>query len=186
MRVLNAAQMREADRRTIEDVGIPSIVLMENAGRQVVGAIEATFDDLRRMRVAVLCGRGNNGGDGFVVARMLAERGVSVSVYLLGQRRATSRATRGSISTSCSGSASTSSRSPTRPRGNCTAPTSLGADLIVDALFGTGLRGPLTGLAETIVADVNAVAPAGRVDRPAERAARPTPPRFPARRSTPR
>ena len=54
MRLLNAAQMREADRQTIEDVGIASIVLMENAGRQVVGAIESTFDDLDRMRVAVL------------------------------------------------------------------------------------------------------------------------------------
>ena len=56
MRLLNAAQMREADRQTIEDVGIASIVLMENAGRQVVGAIESTFDDLDRMRVAVLAG----------------------------------------------------------------------------------------------------------------------------------
>src|SRR6185295_12772506 len=84
MRVLNSKQMREADRRTIEDVGIPSIVLMENAGRQVVAAIESAFDELASMRVAVLCGRGNNGGDGFVVARTLAERNVDVGVYLVG------------------------------------------------------------------------------------------------------
>src|SRR5579864_4154974 len=62
MRILNSAQMREADRRTIEDVGIPSLVLMENAGRQVVAAIEAVHGDLLERRVAVLCGRGNNGG----------------------------------------------------------------------------------------------------------------------------
>src|SRR6185295_11515145 len=85
MRVLNSAQMREADRRTIEDVGIPSLVLMENAGRQVVAAMEAIYDDLADRRVGVLCGRGNNGGDGFVVARTLIQRNVDVAVFLIGR-----------------------------------------------------------------------------------------------------
>ncbi len=85
MRVLNAAQMREADRRTIGDIGIPSLVLMENAGRQAVAAMEAMYGDLPERQVAVLCGRGNNGGDGFVVARTLAQRGVDVSVFLMGR-----------------------------------------------------------------------------------------------------
>src|ERR1700746_3236639 len=85
MRVLNSAQMREADRRTIEDIGIPSLVLMENAGRQVVAAIEAIHGELLEKDGAVLCGRGNNGGDGFVVARTLMQRGVSVAVFLLGR-----------------------------------------------------------------------------------------------------
>src|SRR5437763_7237430 len=84
MRVLTAAQMREADRRTIEDIGIPSLVLMENAGRQVVAAVEAIHADILEREVAVLCGRGNNGGDGFVVARTLAQRGVDVAVFLIG------------------------------------------------------------------------------------------------------
>ena len=57
VRVLNAAQMRDADRQTIEEIGIPSLVLMENAGRQVVAAIEAAYDDLADKRVAVLCGQ---------------------------------------------------------------------------------------------------------------------------------
>src|SRR5262249_37943534 len=85
MRVLNTAQMREADRRTIEEIGIPSRVLMENAGRQAVAAIEAMYSDLNERQVAVLCGRGNNGGDGFVVARTLLQRGVDVSVFLIGR-----------------------------------------------------------------------------------------------------
>ena len=84
MRVLNAAQMREADRRAVEDIGIPSLVLMENAGRQVVAAMEAIYSDLLERQVAVLCGRGNNGGDGFVVARTLVQRGMDVAVFLLG------------------------------------------------------------------------------------------------------
>ena len=91
MRILNAAQMREADRRTIEEIGIPSSVLMENAGRQVVAAIEATYEALLDGRVAVLCGRGNNGGDGFVVARTLMQRGVDVSVFVIGSRGRHSR-----------------------------------------------------------------------------------------------
>src|SRR4029077_12355874 len=85
MRVLNSAQMREADRRATSDIGIPSLVLMENAGRQAVAAIEAMYSDIHERKVAVLCGRGNNGGDGFVIARTLAQRGVDVSVFLIGQ-----------------------------------------------------------------------------------------------------
>src|SRR4051795_10487531 len=84
MRVLNTQQMREADRQTIDEVGIPSVVLMENAGRQAVAAMEAAFEDLASSKVGVLCGRGNNGGDGFVVARTLAQRGIEVSVFVLG------------------------------------------------------------------------------------------------------
>src|SRR3972149_761305 len=86
MRVLTSTQMREADRRTIEEIGIPSLVLMENAGRQVVAAIDALHADALEARVAVLCGRGSNGGDGFVVAPTLRQRPVDGSGVLLGRR----------------------------------------------------------------------------------------------------
>src|SRR5215207_6570390 len=85
MRILTANQMREADRRTIEEIGIPSLVLMENAGRQVVAAMESFFSDLAERSVAIIAGKGNNGGDGFVVARTLHQRGVDLSVFLVGQ-----------------------------------------------------------------------------------------------------
>src|SRR6187200_156402 len=88
MRVLNAAQMRDADRLTIDEIGIPSMVLMENAGRQVVAALEAAYDDLSDRVVAVLCGTGNNGGDGFVVARTLHQRAVDVAVFIIGSMTA--------------------------------------------------------------------------------------------------
>src|SRR5258708_20327097 len=57
---------------------------MENAGRQAVAAMEAAFEDLATSKVGVLCGRGSNGGDGFVVARTLAQRGIEAMVFLLG------------------------------------------------------------------------------------------------------
>ncbi|HKY21496.1 MAG TPA: NAD(P)H-hydrate dehydratase [Vicinamibacterales bacterium] len=155
MRVLNAAQMRDADRQTVDDIGIPSMVLMENAGRQVVAALEAAHDDLADKYVAVLCGPGNNGGDGFVVARTLHQRGVEVSVFVIG------------TITSIKGDA----------RLNVEILGRLGltvveiadeqawdlhfseisqCDLIVDAIFGTGLKSPLAGMMETVAADVNA------------------------------
>lgn len=155
MRILNSAQMRDADRRAIEEIGIASIVLMENAGRQVVAAMEATFPDLGGRSVAVLCGRGNNGGDGFVVARTLAHRGIDVSVFLVGttdQVRGDARRNLdvlgrlGLAVVEIADAAAWELQSPEIRR----------ADLLVDALFGTGLRTPLAGLYETIVADINA------------------------------
>src|SRR5436190_6652999 len=155
MRILNAAQMREADRFTIEDIGIPSLVLMENAGRQVVAAMEAAYESRLGGRVAVLCGRGNNGGDGFVVARTLMQRGIDASVFVVGPI------------TEVRGDAKTNLEILGRlgitvveindeqswelhfsEIAQCT--------LIVDAIFGTGLKSALGGMMETIVADVNA------------------------------
>ena len=155
MRSLNAAQMREADRYTIEDVGIPSLVLMENAGRQVVAALEAAYEARLEGRVAVLCGRGNNGGDGFVVARTLMQRGVDVAVFLIGSVgdvRGDARinldilgrlgATVVEIGDEQTWELHFSEIS------QCT--------LIVDAIFGTGLQSALAGMMETLVADINA------------------------------
>src|SRR5688572_23612261 len=154
MRVLNSAQMREADRRTIEEIGIPSLVLMENAGRQVVAAIEAMHGDLLESQVAVLCGRGNNGGDGFVVARTLVQRGVSVSVFLIGRvadvrgDARTNLEILGRLGLSVVEIADSEAwELHFSEVCDCT--------LIVDAIFGTGLNAPLSGLMETVVADVN-------------------------------
>ena len=82
IKVLTASQMRELDRVTTERVGVPGMVLMENAGRNVVRALAERFV-LERERVAILCGKGNNGGDGFAVARHLSMRGHSPRVALL-------------------------------------------------------------------------------------------------------
>ena len=154
MRVLNTQQMHEADRQTIDEIGLPSIVLMENAGRQAVAAMEAAFDDLATSTVAVLCGRGNNGGDGFVVARTLAQRGIEATVFLLGSVADV----RGDARTNLEilGRVGLTVVEVTNSQEWELHFTEISeCDLIVDAIVGTGFRGPLTGLLETVVADVN-------------------------------
>ena len=154
MRVLNSEQMREADRRTIEDIGIPSIVLMENAGRQAVAAMEAAFDNLSSSRVGVLCGRGNNGGDGFVVARTLLQRGVDAAVFLLGSVSEVRGDAR--INLEVLGRVGLTVVEITTAQDWELHFTQVAeCDVLVDAILGTGLHGPLTGLLETVVADVN-------------------------------
>jgi NAD(P)H-hydrate epimerase len=166
MRVLNTGQMREADRRTIEDIGIPSIVLMENAGRQAVAAMEAAFDELGTMRVGVMCGRGNNGGDGFVVARTLIQRGVDTSVFLLGSVSEV----RGDARTNLEvlGRIGLTVVEITNAQEWELHSSELAeCDLMVDAILGTGFRGRLTGFLETVIADLNGLGvPVVAIDLP--------------------
>src|ERR1700681_2290482 len=75
MKVLTAEQMREVDRLTIED-GVPSIALMENAAHRVVEEMVREFDPIDRQSIVILCGKGNNGGDGLALARLLHEYNV--------------------------------------------------------------------------------------------------------------
>src|SRR6478736_6356905 len=166
MRVLNTAQMREADRRTIEDIGIPSLVLMENAGRQAVAAMEAMYGDLLERQVAVLCGRGNNGGDGFVVARTLMQRGVDVSVFLIGRVAEVRGDAR--VNLEILGRLGLTVVEIADSQAWELHSSEIGdSSLIVDAIFGTGLNAPVSGLMETVVADGNATAvPVVSIDLP--------------------
>ncbi len=166
MRILTSAQMREADRRTIEDIGIASLVLMENAGRQVVGAIESSFENVSGMRVAILCGPGNNGGDGFVVARTMAQRGIDVGVYLVGETAHVKGDARINLSVLRTlGQDVVEIADATAWELHST--DVLGSDLVVDAIFGTGFHGPISGVVETIIADLNSSArPVVAVDLP--------------------
>ena len=147
--------MREADRRTIDDIGIPSLVLMENAGRQAVAAMEAMYADLMDRQVAVLCGRGNNGGDGFVVARTLVQRDVDVTVFLLGRVQEVRGDARANLEilgrlgiTVIEVADGQAWELHFSEFSDC--------NLIVDAIFGTGLNAPVSGLIESVIADVNA------------------------------
>ncbi len=145
MRVVTSAQMRELDRRTIEEIGIPGAVLMENAGRGAASVLLASFAGLREGPVAVVCGQGNNGGDGFVVARVLAQRGIAAKVFILapperltGDARLYFDVLR-KMEVPVESLAETGVTARVRRQWR-------EASCIVDALFGTGLARPVSGL----------------------------------------
>lgn len=166
MRVLTPAQMRDAERRTIADHGVGSLDLMERAGAAVVAAIEAHVT-ARPGTAAVLCGRGNNGGDGWVVARLLRERAWDVVGVVFGEAGEV-------VGDACTNldRARAAGVPVVQVRGGgdwdrC-RPRVVAADLVVDALFGTGLSRPLAGLPAAATDDLNAAvrAPVVAVDVP--------------------
>lgn len=144
--LLTVAEMAEADRLTIA-AGTPGLLLMENAGRGVADVLSAVAPGTR---VTVLCGPGNNGGDGFVAARLLEERGHAVTVLLLGALEAlkgdAAEAARGYVR-----------GEPARVRAmNASALNA--PDVVIDAMFGAGLSRPLTGVAAAVVHVLNSAA----------------------------
>ncbi|MCD4718863.1 MAG: NAD(P)H-hydrate dehydratase [Desulfobacula sp.] len=86
MFLVTANQIQDMDKQTIESFGIPGLVLMENAGRGAVDFLLKKFKDIETKRIAVIAGRGNNGGDGFVIARYLMEKGMVVNTFLLSSK----------------------------------------------------------------------------------------------------
>jgi len=159
VKILTAAQMREVDRRTTAERGVPSLELMENAGCRVFEFLVERFSPLAGHRVAVLCGKGNNGGDGLVVARQLLTPGrpERLTVVLVGDPAA------------LQGDAAANYRMFIGAGGEARVVESdddwtaareaiQESTLIVDALLGTGLHGSAEGLYRRVIQDVNAVA----------------------------
>lgn len=146
LELLTPAEMVEADRRTIAG-GTPGIALMERAGRAVADRVAARHP--LGTRIFVACGPGNNGGDGFIAARILRERGYAVRLALLGSRQA------------LSGDAAEAARQWSGEIEPMKADAVRDAGVVVDALFGAGLSRPLTGLARQAVEAVARAADAG-------------------------
>ncbi|MBV9827591.1 MAG: NAD(P)H-hydrate dehydratase [Alphaproteobacteria bacterium] len=134
--LLSPTEMGEADRLTVAG-GTPGIELMENAGRAVADAVSRRWT---KRPVAVLCGPGNNGGDGFIAARILAERGWLVRLALLGVR------------TGLKGDAAIAADRWDGPVEALALSSIKGAGLVIDALFGAGLARPLDGTAHEVIA----------------------------------
>ena len=146
MKILTASQMQRIDRLTTERYGVPSLTLMENAGRGVVEFLEEHFAPLEQQRIAILCGRGNNGGDGLVVARLLRDQGLKPRVLLFADPQESARG-RGR-QPRAAGDFRECRRSWKRRKFGATPRPSLqGTTLVVDALLGTGLTKPLGGFA---------------------------------------
>ena len=156
MKVVTAKEMQELDRRAEAEYGVSSLIMMENAGAAAVREMERYFPRLHRSRVGVVCGKGNNGGDGLVVARHLANRGAHVQVLLLAKKD------------EVKGDAGVNLGIAERagiPLAEVTTARELqkhrealaSADMIVDAILGTGLEGPARGIAADAIHLLNSL-----------------------------
>lgn len=158
MIIVTTEQMQQMDKNTIETFGIPGRVLMENAGR---GALEMLSDhfDLEGVRVAVVAGRGNNGGDGFVMGRYLMEMGVSVSFFLLSTRDRIQGDARANmdlvLDLLAEHSLSQFIEIPDQEALEAAAEILLDHDLFVDAIFGTGLNSDVRGIYRDVIERIN-------------------------------
>lgn len=161
MKIVTAAEMREIDRRTTEEFGIPSLTLMENAGSAVAEFCLLEYPDAKT--IGVICGKGNNGGDGFVAARKLHEAGKTVRVLLL----ADPSEVKGDA-------AEMLKRLPVQPvvakdeeeLGSDDAQQAFNSDLLVDAILGTGFKPPLSDLYRAAIREMNRRYPIVAVDVP--------------------
>ena len=154
MKVLTAAEMREVDRHTIER-GIPGIVLMENAAHRVVEFLAERFAPLSSQRIVVLCGKGNNGGDGMAVARQLFTRfHPELHVVLLAPIESLKGDAAANYKMLQACGCSVLAAIPTDARQ---------ATLVVDALLGTGISGPATGAMLDAIREINSGFPLAKV-----------------------
>ncbi len=142
--ILTVEEMVEADRRATA-LGVPPLTLMENAGWAVANAAAPMVS--RGANIAILCGPGNNGGDGFVAARQLKRRGYTVHVFLLGSRDV------------LKGDAAEMARRWGLPIWPASSDALLDVDLVIDAMFGAGLTRPLEGVSAELVNAINASGP---------------------------
>lgn len=158
MKVLTAAEMREVDRLTTEKYGVPGLLLMENAAARCVEAIEQKFGPAAGKRVLIICGKGNNGGDGAGVARLLHTRGASVCALLLGRADDARGDARTNFETARS-IFSDSGRSRFVEVENSEQlnreAASTTHDILIDAIFGTGLTRPAAGLFAEAIRFIN-------------------------------
>jgi ADP-dependent NAD(P)H-hydrate dehydratase / NAD(P)H-hydrate epimerase len=155
MKVLTAAQMREVDRRTIE-MGIPGLVLMENAGHCVVELLAREFAPLAGQRIAILCGKGNNGGDGMVVARQLFTRFHPLALHVILV----------AAPEDLKGDAAANYRMLTVcgcPVERTIPAAARLATVVVDALLGTGISGPATGAMLEAIREISSGFPVAKV-----------------------
>ncbi|HOT27635.1 MAG TPA: NAD(P)H-hydrate dehydratase [Candidatus Ozemobacteraceae bacterium] len=154
MRLVTANEMREIDRHAIEKIGIPSLVLMENAGLKILFTLEKNLSGLRGKRFTIVCGRGNNGGDGLVVARHLLNAGVSVEVFLTSRMDELSPdATKNlTVFMASGGQPVVMADAEDLDRLRVTLNFS---DVVVDAIFGTGFTGNINGYLREVVRTIN-------------------------------
>lgn len=155
MKILSAAEMREVDRLTTERYGVPSLLLMENAATRTLEATEKAYGGVAGKRALVICGRGNNGGDGAAIARLLHGKGAEIDVLLLGRVEDS----KGDANTNFQAALDIASNAGSSFRfieietteQFWAEATAYPHAFFVDAIFGTGLTRPASGLFEEAI-----------------------------------
>ncbi|MBW1693871.1 MAG: NAD(P)H-hydrate dehydratase [Deltaproteobacteria bacterium] len=166
MHLVTASEMRKMDQETIESFGLPGRILMENAGRGATRFFLEQFGDLASQRIGIVAGRGNNGGDGFVIARYLFQKGIRVTVFLLSRK------------SKVKGDAAANLELlfplgipvveiPDQDAFAAHKTTLRHQDIWIDAIFGTGLKSDVKGFFKTIIDFINhSIKPVFAVDIP--------------------
>ncbi len=155
--VMSRDEVRAFDRWAINELGIPGVVLMENAGRSCAELIKDKLADVTTPKVCIFCGTGNNGGDGYVIARHLLNSGFSVVVVIIGDRNKIKGDAKINLdilerlSQPIERLNLSDSDIPGRVKG-----FAAGADMLVDGLFGTGLSGQLSDEYKQLIESINA------------------------------
>ncbi|UCC97251.1 MAG: NAD(P)H-hydrate epimerase [Phycisphaerales bacterium] len=155
--VMTREQVRGFDAWAINTLGIPGVVLMENAGRGCAELIREKLSGTAKPKVCIFCGTGNNGGDGYVIARHLINEGFEVTIAVCGQVEKVKGDAKINLEILQRMGQSIEELNPSdadlpeRVRNLCA-----GADLLVDSLFGTGLRGSLSDEYKRLIEAINA------------------------------
>ncbi len=154
MKILTSKQMKEIDRKAIEEIGILGPILMENAGLQLVKNILSRFPQISKEKIVIVAGKGNNGGDGFVVARHLANLGAEPLVLLL--------ASKGEVKGDAAVNLRICDKSGIKINEVCSLQdwkrqkdNIFLSSLVIDAIFGTGLASPAQGVYAAAIEDIN-------------------------------
>ncbi|MBN1362224.1 MAG: NAD(P)H-hydrate epimerase [Sedimentisphaerales bacterium] len=157
-RVMSRDEVRAVDRWAIEQIGVPGVVLMENAGRSCAELVREKLRDVAQPQVCIFCGTGNNGGDGYVVARHLLNSAVTVRVAICGDAAKVHGDARINLNILTQMGCPITQLDPEDANLAATVRTVAGqANLVVDALFGTGLQGQLKGPCVKLIEAINAL-----------------------------
>ena len=154
MYLATAEQMANLDKKTIFDIGIPGVVLMENAGRGTAEIILKEFSEIKKNKVSVIAGKGNNGGDGYVIARYLINKGIEVKVFILSEIK--------NIKGDAKINLDILLKMGIKPteildqnKFNSIKKDILESKLIIDGIFGTGLSSEVKGLYKEVIEFIN-------------------------------
>ncbi|MEE2840652.1 MAG: NAD(P)H-hydrate dehydratase [Acidobacteriota bacterium] len=154
MKILSTHQMTEVDRLTESEFGIPTLLLMENAGSSLHSTLESYLEDLESELIAIVCGTGNNGGDGIVLARHLTQLQIYPDVYLLGKVDEVSGDARTNLDAYLETGESVREITDLEQWEEISKQFEK-YGVIVDALLGTGITKPLEGLYSEVVSTIN-------------------------------